>query len=194
MKRPLSNVRPFAPLFKTNSESDGLTVYHYTKEENLDSILENGIKSDKTSGQTKELEKILEKYRPDSKPSRLNAVFTHVDKGIATSMINTNGGGVVLSFGASQAPCNGYGVISTGELMGLASLVTEDDVPVSAINISDGAENFWKKDVGGPINTEKQLNKVQDRIEGFGEIEEIYFPCDIPPGIIKVVNNASPNL
>lgn len=194
MKRPLSKLRPFGPLFKTNSTSNSLTVYHYTEEENLESILENGIKSDKTSKETKELEKVLEKYRPDSKPSRLNAVFTHVDKGIATSMVNRNSSGVVLSFNASEAPCDGYGVISTGELMGLASLVTDDDVQRSELDISGGAKNFWKKDVGGPINTQQELDEVQYRIEGIGAIEEIYFPCDIPPEIIRVVDDTSGNL
>jgi hypothetical protein len=38
------------------------------------------------------------------------------------------------------------------------------------------------------------INEVQSRIEGFGKIEEIYFPCEIPPEIIEVVDNASAKL
>lgn len=188
MGRPFKDSRPIGPFVQTNisSNSEDLIVYHYTDRSNLDSIMENGIKGSISDDDTDELESVLEKYRPEKYPSRTDAVFTHKDIGIASSHVDEDT--ALLSFKASDAPCAGYGVVSTGELMGLAHLMFTWEEEPSEGMLKESAMSFWEDDVAGPISNSLELESAQDKVK-FGEIEEIYFPCDIPPEVISIVDS-----
>lgn len=189
MKRPLRNIRPFGPLFQTNSEDKGYggaRMYHSTSPDRLDNILSDGLQTSFTgdSQLTPEIEAVLEKHRPeDNYPSRTTAIFTFSDIGMAKA----NSGDAVVSFKTSDAPCAGWGVHQAGELMGIANIIRnseEGDYDVDQDSLERSAKNFWVRDVAGPITSEQDFQDAQDRIQL--NLSEVYFPCSIPPDILRV--------
>lgn len=195
MVRLLSNIRPVGPFisFRSNIDSsdgcDGVRMYHSTSSNRLNSILNNGLKTSYTgdSRLTSEVEAILEEHRPEDRfPSRVSAIFTFSDIGIAEDIA----GDIILSFRLSDSPCAGWGVNQTGEIMGLANIIRnmkehpEAYADYDESNIERSAKSFWDRDVIGPIHSKDDFQEAEN-IMGVG-LSEVYFPCSIPPDILRV--------
>lgn len=184
MKRPFKDKRLVGPVFTASTNVDtGLRVYHKTSEDNLESIKSDGIMGSISDEKTDEVEKAMELTRPEEYPSRLNAVFTHHDSGIAESTVDE--GDVLLSFDASKAPCAGYGVRGGSNLMVLPDLVLEMGKAPSHPDVKATSSAIWEDDTEGPIRTGGDLKQANERFD-VGTMQEIYFPCDIPSDIIRV--------
>ena len=183
MNRPFADKRPIGPIvMSSGGDSAGLRVYHTTSKSNLDQIRDDGLRGSISTGKTDKVEKAMELTRPEKYPSRLNAVFAYEDSGVAQS---SEKGDIVISFDASKAPCAGYGVRAGSGLMGIADLVLKMGKAPDNPRVKAGSREVWEEDIEGPIRTQQDLQEVNSRFD-FGSIQEIYFPCDIPPDIIKV--------
>jgi hypothetical protein len=163
-----------------------MKVYHSTTQDNLDSILEQGLIKSATNNRdlTKQIEFRLEEYRPKNEyPSRIESVFAYTDIGIARNDKND----VVLSFKVEDVPCEGYAVHQAGELMGIAHMIREDiegDKRLDHNSFEESAINFWNKDVSEQISNASDFRHAQNEV--YGDLIEMYFPCNIPPEIIEI--------
>lgn len=163
-----------------------MRVYHCTTQDNADSILEQGLSTSANHNKhlTEIIESHIEEYRPKNEyPSRIESVFAYTDIGIARNTEDD----VILSFDIEDAPCDGHAVHQAGELMGIAHMIKEDiegNIKIDHNSLRQSAINFWKKDISRPISDTSDFEIAQ--IEVSRDLTEMYFPCDIPPEIIKV--------
>ena len=187
-------------------------MYHMTKMEFLDDILDQGLITSppEQKDTTVRLEKVLEAHRPPDMPSRIGAIFTSNSR---ASLLNRAKAAedemAILKFNTLNTPCSAYAVFTTTNVLGVMAMeIRGEQVDQDLINKMEGsAEQFWKTAVHGPISTAEGLlnatpttKELKQELESLGydpgfretndllEINEFYFNCNIPPEAIEVVD------